>query len=118
MEQAGPGSQDHLHGGLGCRPSALSWCFVAVSQAVSGASAGFSVISEEPLQLSALVLPSPVLAGPSHGCPHRKPPVSCGVGVHVVAQWVKNLMSVHEDAGSIPGLAQWVKDQVWPQAVV
>ena len=32
------------------------------------------------------------------------------VGVLVVAQRVKNPTSLHEDMGSIPGLAQWVKD--------
>ena len=37
-------------------------------------------------------------------------------GVSVVAQWIKNLTSVHENVLLIPDLAQWFKDPALPQA--
>ena len=40
------------------------------------------------------------------------------LGVPNVAQKVKNLTSIHEDARLIPGLPQWLKDPAMLQAVV
>ena len=40
----------------------------------------------------------------------RKLSECCGMGVPIVAHWVKNPASIHEGVGSISGLAQWVKD--------
>ena len=57
-----------------------------------------------------------------HGCQSDSFPLSrngnsltliyiCVFGVSVLAQWLTNLTSIHEVAGSIPGPAPWINDQ-------
>ena len=47
---------------------------------------------------------------PSEGVQNKPPQDVSLYGVPVVAQWLMNPTRNHEVAGSIPGLAQWVKD--------
>ena len=41
---------------------------------------------------------------------HRTGSIRVRLGAPIMAQWLANPTNIHEDAGSIPDLARWVKD--------
>ena len=75
-----------------------------------------------------ILLLSPLSPSSLHPCPQSVPPPTFllpfsllktqNPGVPVVAYQVKNLTSIYEDVGLIPGPTQWVKDRAWLQAAV
>ena len=70
----------------------------------------FSVYIYTFLENSLLNDPSKLSWKKSHKKSFHK--FSENIGVPVVSQWLANPTRNHEVLGSVPGLAQWVKDQV------
>ena len=57
---------------------------------------------------------SPYATGVAQKKAKRQKKKKFNLGVPVVAQWAMNPTSIQEEAGSIPGLAQWVRDPALP----
>ena len=64
------------------------------------------------------ILLSVVLEGLARIIKQEKGIKDIKIGIPIVTQQVKNLTSIHEGVGLIPGLAQWVKDSLLPKVAV
>ena len=77
-----------------------------------------SQVSSLYLRLTHTLSPCDPGIGPSEPSPSLILPNLHLQGVPGVVQRVTNQTDIHEDAGSIPGLTQWVKDLVLTRAMV
>ena len=105
-EQGGFPAGDHPWGGLPSLPEGAGACWEGEKasvcfQSFSDLPKGTQV--EEPSTLDSRFQTLP-------GNPEGQRVKKEMIGIPIMPRLVKNLTSIHEDTGLIPGLTQWVKD--------